>query len=172
MTKKELGRRIYEASYLTGEFVLRSGETSDHYFDKYQFEGTPLLLDEISIHMLQLFPFRFHLLGGLEMGGIPLSTALSLKTGLSMVCIRRKAKEYGTRNIFEGPSVDNKIIVAVEDVVTTGGAIIKAAEAAREFGADINHALCVIDREEGAEDNLAKHGIELRPLFRMSDLKK
>jgi orotate phosphoribosyltransferase len=172
MTKKELGRRIYEASYLTGEFVLRSGKSSDHYFDKYQFEGNPLLLDEISIQMVQLFPFRFHLLGGLEMGGIPLASALSLKTGLSMVLIRKAAKEYGTRKVFEGPSVDNKIIVAIEDVVTTGGEILKAAEEARKFGADINHALCVIDREEGAEDTLAEEGIELRSLFKMSDLAK
>jgi orotate phosphoribosyltransferase len=171
MDKNELGRKIFDVSHLTGEFLLRSGAISNEYFDKYRFESKPLLLKAIAEKMTDLLPEKFDILAGLEMGGIPLATAISLQTGIETVLVRKKAKDYGTRNTAEGASVDGKRVVVIEDVVTSGGQIVLSVEDLRKAGAIIDTALCVIDRESGGKDNLAKAGIELKALFTMTELK-
>src|SRR5512141_3059711 len=102
MDRSDLARRIYAVSHLVGTFKLRSGQISDQYFDKYLFESDPALLAEIASHMVKLIPPETQVLAGLEMGGIPVSTALSLKTGLPAVFVRKKAKEYGTAQLAAG----------------------------------------------------------------------
>jgi orotate phosphoribosyltransferase len=171
MNKDELGRKIFDVSHLTGEFLLRSGAISNEYFDKYRFESKPILLKAIAEKMTELLPANYDILAGLEMGGIPLATAISLQTGIETVLVRKKAKDYGTRNIAEGASVDGKKVVVIEDVVTSGGQIVLSVEDLRKAGAVIDTALCVIDREAGGKENLAKAGIELKALFTMSELK-
>jgi orotate phosphoribosyltransferase len=172
MTKEELGKKVYEVAYITGEFLLRSGVISNEYFDKYQFESRPDLLKEIAEQMIPLLPQEFDVIAGLEMGGIPIATALSLETGKPVVFVRKKAKEYGTCKFAEGVPIKNKKVVVIEDVVTSGGQVVISTEDLRKAGAEINLALCVIDRESTGRENLSKNNIELRSLYTMSYLKK
>lgn len=172
MTKNELGKDIYNISHITGEFLLRSGQISNEYFDKYKFESVPNLLAPIAHEMKNLIPDGTEVLGGLEMGGIPLSTALSLETNLPSVFVRKKAKEYGTRKLAEGLEFKGKRMCVIEDVVTTGGQIITSVNELRELGAKIDTVICVIVRDPKAYDNLAKADLKLKPLFTMEELKK
>jgi orotate phosphoribosyltransferase len=171
MTKEQLGIEIYKAAYLRGEFLLRSGIISNEYFDKYQFESSPDLIEEIAKQISENIPTAYDLLGGLEMGGIPIATALSLVTRDKVVFIRKEAKKYGTAKLAEGPDFKGKKILLVEDVVTSGGQIIISAEEIRQMGGVITHAVCVIDREQGGPEKLLSAGIELIPLFTMSEIK-
>lgn len=172
MTREELGKEIYKVSLLRGEFKLRSGIISNEYFDKYQFESRPPLLRKIAKEMINLLPKDFDILAGLETGGIPLATAIALEINKPIVFVRKKAKEYGTMKLAEGPDINKKNLVIIEDVVTSGGQIIKSIEDLKGLGAICNIAICVIDREQGGKENLAEIGIELRALFTMSELKK
>ncbi|MDA3842871.1 MAG: orotate phosphoribosyltransferase [Candidatus Kapabacteria bacterium] len=171
MTREELAIGIYETAHLTGEFLLRSGVISKEYFDKYLFESNPELLVNIAAQLETKLPEGFDLLGGLEMGGIPIATALSMKTNKAACFVRKEAKKYGTCKFAEGPEIKNKKILVVEDVVTSGGQIVISVNDLRTQGAEITHAVCVIDREAGGADNLKKIGVELIPLFTMSEIK-
>lgn len=170
--RESLGKEIFRLSFIRGTFKLRSGIVSNEYFDKYQFESQPRILNDIAKHLLMLLPSDFDALAGLEMGGIPVATAMSLLLKKPMVFVRKKAKEYGTMKIAEGMDVASKILVVVEDVVTTGGQVVESILRLRELGAKVELAICVIDREQGGSNNLAKVGVELRSLFKMSELKK
>jgi orotate phosphoribosyltransferase len=172
MIKAELGRRIYQVSNIKGVFTLHSGQTATEYFDKYLFESDPLLLMEIAKHMRRLLPVEFDLLAGLEMGGIPIATALSLKTGHSTLFVRKEAKIYGTCKLAEGGEIDGRELVIIEDVVTSGGAIIDAARELRSRGAIIKQVCCVIDRESGGRKMLERENLIFRPLFTKSELEK
>lgn len=172
MTREELGLEILKVSHISGEFKLRSGIISNEYFDKYQFECRPNLLNEITNYLIGLLPTEFDLLAGLETGGIPLATALALKIGKPMVLVRKKAKDYGTMKLAEGPDIEQMKLVVIEDVVTSGGQILTSIENIRKIGGFCNVALCVIDREQGGSEILSTVGIELRSLFKMSELKQ
>lgn len=172
MNRIQLARDIYNLAYITGEFLLRSGKTSNEYFDKYQFEAVPETLSAIAEEMTMLLPGNFDYLGALEMGGIPISTAISLRTARKQILIRKKAKEYGTRKFAEGPDIKGKNIILIEDVVTSGGQIVISAEMLRDIGAEVTTALCVIDRESGGTERLKEAGINLLPLFKMTELKE
>ena len=167
MNKKELAKRIYEKSHLTGDFLLRSGQRSNEYFDKYLFESDPQLLMAIIKEMKLLVPQNTEIIAGLEMGGIPLVTALSIETGIASVFVRKKAKEYGTCKIAEGAEISGKNICVIEDVVTTGGQIIKSAQELRNRGAKIDTVLCVILRNPEANEILAKEGLSLKSVLTM-----
>ena len=171
MTRFELARRIYQTSHLTGQFTLRSGATATEYFDKYQFETDPELLREIAAHLQPLIPAETDTLAGLELGGVPLATMLSQLCGLPTCFVRKEAKTYGTCKLAEGGDIAGKRLLIVEDVVTSGGQIALSTQDLRTLGARVSHALCVIDREAGGAENLAKAGVELHALFRMGELK-
>ncbi len=172
MTKQELGREIFKTSHLNGTFLLRSGVTSHEYFDKYQFESRPELLIEIAKHLANILPNEYDLLAGLELGGVPIATSISLETGKPVVFVRKQAKEYGTCKFAEGMDVKGKKLLIVEDVVTSGGQVVISTNDLRQHGAIIEKAICVIDREAGGKEALAKIGIELTPLFTMTELKE
>lgn len=168
-----LGEDIYKASYLTGEFKLRSGLTSTEYFDKYQFLCVPQLLDRIAHEMWKRTKhLSFDIIAGLETGGIVLATVLGQVTGHGTSIIRKKAKDYGTCKIAEGNKIEDSICLIVEDVVTTGGQIIASRNEMRKEKAVVYDAFCVIDREQGGTENLSKEGIILHSLFTMSQLKE
>ena len=171
MDKKALAREIYQISNLQGNFTLRSQQQATEYFDKYLFEAQPKLLSEITRQLIPLIPENTDALAGLEMGGIPLATALSLQTDIPMLFVRKEAKTYGTCKLAEGGEVLGKHLLIIEDVVTSGGAIIDAVRQLRKLGATIDRALCVIDREQSGVKNLADIGIKLIPLFTISYLK-
>lgn len=167
-----LAKRIYDTAHITGTFTLRSGATSHEYFDKYLFEADPKLLKDIAEALVPLVPPGIDALAGLEMGGIPIATMLSQFTGLPVLFVRKKAKEYGTCKIAEGGQVKGRKLLIVEDVVTSGGAILDAAKALVAEGALLDQVLCVIDRESGGAANLTEVNLALKPLFTMSELKK
>jgi orotate phosphoribosyltransferase len=167
-----LAKRIYDTAHITGDFTLRSGAKSTEYFDKYLFEADPDLLKHIAMALVELVPKGIDALAGLEMGGIPIATMLSQMTGLPVLFVRKKAKEYGTCKIAEGGQVRGRKLLIVEDVVTSGGAILDAATALREEGAELADVVCVIDRESGGPANLARVNLRLTPLFTMAELKK
>ena len=171
MDRSELARKIYNVSYLTGNFVLRSGQTSNEYFDKYLFESTPGLLMEIARHLSKLIPEGTEVLAGLEMGGIPIATVMSTQTNMPVVFVRKKAKEYGTCKLAEGIDINGKSVCIIEDVVTTGGQIVSSANNLKQFGAQLEYVICVIERDERCRNNLKKEGLELLSLFRMEELK-
>lgn len=170
MTRAELARQIHQVSSLRGEFTLRSGVRADRYFDKYRFEGDPVLLAAIAGAMAPLIPDGVDALAGLEMGGIPLVTALSRETGLPALFVRKAAKPYGTCRLAEGGEVGGRRLVVVEDVVSSGGQILLSTAELRALGATVERALCVIDRESGGSEKLAEAGLALTALFRMSEL--
>lgn len=167
---KSLPSRIKRCSKLTGTFVLRSGKTSDTYFDKYQFEADPALLRDIAEAMVPPIPVGTEVLAGLEMGGIPIVALLSQVTGLPSAYIRKEPKEYGTCRYAEGATMKGKRFVLVEDVVSSGGAIIDALSKLRDDGCNPEAALCVIDRQTGGFEALAKAGLPLKALFTFSEI--
>lgn len=171
-SRLELARRIYACSHLTGEFTLRSGAVSTEYFDKYAFEANPPLLRDISRALVALLPSNVDALAGLELGGVPLATVSSQLCGLPTLFVRKDAKEYGTCRLAEGGELAGRQLAVIEDVVTSGGQVIESCRSLRDLGATVAVALCVIDRESGARDNLATHEIELRSLFTMTELEQ
>ena len=162
--------RIREVSKLSGDFLLRSGKRSNTYFDKYRFEADPVLLKAIAEAMVPMLPAGTEVLGGLEMGGIPIVTMLSQLTGLPAAFIRKEPKEYGTCQYAEGAELKCRKLVLIEDVVSSGGAIIDAVDKLRADGIPVSLALCVIDRESGGKEALAAHGIELQGLLTFSQI--
>jgi orotate phosphoribosyltransferase len=172
VTDRDLAQRVNAVSRLTGNFVLRSGRTATEYFDKYQFEADPALLREIAQRMAGLIPPGTQVLAGLEMGGIAVVTALGLETGLPCAFVRKAAKSYGTARLAEGPELAGKRVLVVEDVVTSGGQVVISTGQLRELGAQITHAVCVIDRAEGGKEALDQAGIALYSVFTRAELER
>ncbi len=171
MDRNELARKIYNVSHIEGNFKLRSGQTSNEYFDKYLFESDPMLLMEIGNQLSKLIPEGTEVLAGLEMGGIPIATILSIQNNIPVAFVRREAKEYGTCKLAEGANIDDKKVCIVEDVVTTGGQIVLSANDLKQLGAQIKYVLCVIERDKTCRNNLKKEGLELLSLFTIEDLR-
>jgi len=170
MTRDDLAAAIASVATLHGEFILRSGATASEYFDKYRFESDPALLREIAEHLAPMIPRETQVLAGLELGGVPIATALALHTGLRTVFVRKRAKDYGTRQLAEGLDVSGLRVLVIEDVVTSGGQVVASTNDLRGLGATVDDALCVIDRQSGGAAALASAGIALRSLFTRSDL--
>ncbi len=164
-----LAERIGDVCRLTGNFTLRSGQTATTYFDKYLFEADPGLLREVAELAAPLVPAETEVLAGLELGGVPVATALSLQTGLPAAFVRKEAKSYGTAKLAEGADIDGRKVLVVEDVITTGGQVLASAADLRDRGADILAVLCVIDRSEGTH-RLAEADLDLISLFTAADL--
>jgi orotate phosphoribosyltransferase len=169
---QDLIEAIREVAYLEGDFLLRSGRRSSYYLDKYRFETRPELLGPIGERLAAAvaeFEPDADLLACPVLGGVVLAAVTSLASGLPFVIVRDSAKEYGTANQIEGAFEEGQRVCLVEDVVTSGGALLEAVEAVREAGLECRTAVCVVDREEGGVDALARHAVRLRPLFRAGD---
>lgn len=166
-----LAKDVFDVSNIRGEFTLRSGAVSHEYFDKYLFEGQPELLKRISEAMVPMIPEGIDALAGLEMGGIPLAVMLSQVSALPTLFVRKEAKTYGTCKLAEGGEITGRRLLIIEDVVTSGGAVIGGVAALREQGAIVDTVLCVIDRESSGKEKLAEQGLTLHPLFTMTELK-
>jgi orotate phosphoribosyltransferase len=144
-----LGRDVNAVARLEGEFLLRSGQTSNVYFDKYRFEARPDLLRRVAAVMAALLPKETEILAGLELGGVPIATAMSLETGIQAAFVRKVAKDYGTCLAIEGADVNGKKVVIVEDVITTGGQVALSAADLKAAGAELVAVVCAIYRGEG-----------------------
>jgi orotate phosphoribosyltransferase len=170
VTPEQLAARIDEVARLRGQFRLRSGVLSDEYFDKYRFESDPRLLAAIAEALAALVPPGIDALAGLELGGVPIATALSLRTGLPALFVRKQAKSYGTCRLAEGGEVAGRRLLVVEDVVTSGGQVLASCAELRSAGAVVEQVVCVIDRQSGGAEALAAAGLTLRPLLTRADL--
>jgi len=170
MSSNELAAEINATCRLSGQFTLRSGQTAAEYFDKYLFESEPALLRRVSKAMVPLVPANTDLLGGLELGGVPLVTVLSQLTGVPAVFVRKEAKRYGTCRLAEGADVAGRQVTMIEDVITTGGAVRNAALALRQLDARVNVVLCAINRGMAGSNPLADIGLEVRSVLTHDDL--
>jgi len=171
-TVTELGDRLLAASYLEGDFILRSGRRSRFYLDKYLFETRPDLLRDIAGGLAAKLPAYepFDLLAGPELGAVALVAALSLASGKPFVIVRKGEKEYGTKKAMEGRAEAGQRVVVVEDVVTSGGAALLAVDKLRDAGLEVVGLLCVVDREEGGRTSFEVAGVRFDPLFTASSL--
>lgn len=169
MTKSELAQAIFKVAHLKGHFLLRSGKESHEYFDKYRFEAQPRLLKEIARQLATLISPGTEILAGLEMGGIPIATALSLETGIPVVFVRKEAKTYGTCQFAEGLEIKGKKVLIIEDVITTGGQVALSTQDLRKLGADISEVLCVIHRADAEPASFSELQLKLQALFRRED---
>ncbi|MGN6741971.1 MAG: orotate phosphoribosyltransferase [Amnibacterium sp.] len=165
-----LARDIDARCRLHGSFTLRSGQVSEEYFDKYLFEADPGLLLRVAQAMAPLIPSETELLGGLELGGVPIATMLSSLTGLPALFVRKQAKAYGTEKLAEGPDFAGRSVTLIEDVITTGGAVRDAALALRGGGASVSTVVCAIDRSSAGTAPLADAGIEVRSALTKAQL--
>lgn len=165
-----LAQDIDSTCRLTGEFTLRSGQVVPEYFDKYQFEAEPLLLRRVAEAMVPLLPSGTEMLGGLELGGVPIATILSSLTGLPAVFVRKEAKTYGTCRLAEGAEVAGRTVTLIEDVITTGGAVRAAAVALRERGARVETVVCAIDRSPAGTRPLEDVEVGVRAVLTRADL--
>jgi orotate phosphoribosyltransferase len=173
VTDDELGQLLVDRALLEGDFVLRSGRRSSWYLDKYRFETEPEILRALGERLAELA--REHepdavRLAAPALGAVALAASAAMASGLPFIIVRGETKEYGTANRIEGPFREGEIVCLLEDVVTSGGALGEAVSALRAPGLVVRNALCVVDREEGGSDALARLGVRLRPLFRASEL--
>jgi orotate phosphoribosyltransferase len=168
-----LRKELRDHAYLEGDFVLRSGRRSRYYLDKYRFETRPDLLralgERLAAQVRKHAPDATRIAGP-ELGAVALAAAASLESGLPFLIVRKDTKGYGTANRLEGAFEEGEQVCLVEDVVTSGGAAVSAIQALREAGLQCSTAVCVVDREEGGVDELARHAVRLRRLFTASDV--
>jgi orotate phosphoribosyltransferase len=173
VTHDELGALLVERALLEGDFVLRSGRRSTWYLDKYRFETEPEILRALGTALgdaAREYEPDAARLAGPALGAVALAASAAMASGLPFIIVRGETKEYGTAQRIEGPFEPGELVCLLEDVVTSGGALADAVSAVRDEGLVVRNAVCVVDREEGGSDALARLGVRLRPLFRASDL--
>ncbi len=170
MNLKQLGKKIFETSYIEGNFRLSSGRISKYIFDKYAFETRPKILEAIAEQMTKMVDNNVTKIAGMELGGVPLATALSLKTGLHSIIVRKGKKGYGIDRMIEGDLNNTDKVVIVEDIATTGSQALLAAKIIEKAGASVLKIICVVDREEGARGEIESKGYKFDPLFTKSSL--
>jgi orotate phosphoribosyltransferase len=173
VTREELGALLIERALLEGDFELRSGRRSSWYLDKYRFETEPEILralgEALAAAVEECEPDAVRLAGP-ALGAVALAASAAMASDLPFIIVRGEAKEYGTAKRIEGPFEAGELVCLLEDVVTSGGALAEAMSAVRDEGLVVRNAVCVVDREEGGSDALARLGVRLRPLFRASEL--
>jgi orotate phosphoribosyltransferase len=170
MDRDALATEIDAACRLQGTFTVRSGQVVSEYFDKYRFESRPDLLHRVAEAMVPLLPAETDLLGGLELGGVPIATMVSSLTGLPAVFVRKAPKTYGTRRLIEGADVAGRRVTLIEDVITTGGAVRDGAAGLRELDAVVDTVVCAIDRTGSDGTALADVGVAVRSVLTKADL--
>jgi orotate phosphoribosyltransferase len=165
-----LTARLAETACVTAPFTLPDGTRLDTYFDEYRLAADPVLLRDTAGALAELLPSDAELLAGVELGGVPLAIALSGVTGLPVVFVRRRPKEYGTYRQIEGAALNRRRAVLVDDVVRSGTQLLGMARTLRIAGAPVSHALCVLERPLGGRALLAEHRVALRSLMGEADL--
>jgi orotate phosphoribosyltransferase len=156
-----------------GDFTLTSGKKSKYYVDIKKASTNPKILKEIAVEMSRIigsYDSQIDIIGGMELGAVPLAAALALETGIPYVMIRKQPREHGVTSQVVGVMPQNANAVIVEDVATTGGSIVKSIEVLKAVGAEVKLVLVVVDREEGGKELVEKHNIELTSLVKASDL--
>ncbi|MBN1391387.1 MAG: orotate phosphoribosyltransferase [Sedimentisphaerales bacterium] len=170
MTREELIKRIKETAYLEGDFTLRSGKKSKYYLDKYLFETCPDILKALGKEFAKHVTGGVTLIAGAELGGVALAAATAMQTGKNWVIIRNSKKGYGTGKLIEGKLNKGDVVLLVEDIATTGGQVLEAAKVISEAGATVKKIVAVIDRRQGAGENIAKAGYKFESILTKNDL--
>ena len=171
MERQQLATRIRETAYLEGDFTLRSGRKSKYYLDKYLFETQPDILEALAVLFAEHVQRSTTLIAGAELGGVALAAATSMAVKRPFVIIRNAKKDYGTGKSYEGLLTDADSVLLVEDIATTGGQVLEAARVIDDAGCVVEKIVSVIDRQEGARQNIESAGYVFDSLFTTSDLK-
>lgn len=169
MDKAELARRVKESAFLEGDFVLRSGKRSKYYLDKYLFSAQPDILAEFGKRFAE-YADDVDVIAGPELGAVSLAAATAMAADKPFAIVRKAKKEYGTTKLLEGASVEGKRVLLVEDIGTTAGAALQAAETLKAAGAIIVRLVFALDRMEGARENVEAAGFEFNALLNKEDL--
>ncbi|MGL4745950.1 MAG: orotate phosphoribosyltransferase [Dermatophilaceae bacterium] len=162
--------RIRRTACQRGRFQLPTGQVIEEYFDQYLLAADPALLGDVAAEMARRVPIDTDTLVGLELGGIPLTVALSAATGVPAGFLRREPKQYGTCRQLEGSPMAGKRVVLIDDVVRSGSQVLRATAALRRAGANVTAAVCVLDRELDGPVRLAGEQVLLRSLLTATDL--
>ena len=170
MTREELIKRIKETAYLEGDFILRSGKRSTYYLDKYLFETCPDILESLGKEFAKFLTDDVTLIAGAELGGVALAAATAIATGKNWFIVRNSKKGYGTGKLVEGVLKKGDVVLLVEDIATTGGQVLEAARVITEAGAIVKKIVCVIDREQGAEENITSAGYKFESILTKTNL--
>ncbi len=170
MDRQELIGRVKETSYLEGDFTLRSGKKSKYYLDKYLFETQPDILKALGVEFAKYATDDVTVIAGAELGGVALAAATAMQTGKRWVIIRNSKKDYGTSKMIEGVLNKNDVVLLVEDIATTGGQVLEAAKIITEAGAKVKKIVSVIDRRQGAGENIASAGYKFESILTKEEL--
>jgi orotate phosphoribosyltransferase len=170
MTRAELIKRIKETAYLEGDFILRSGKRSKYYLDKYLFETCPDILKALGEEFAKYVTSDITLIAGAELGGVALAATTAMETGKNWIIVRNSKKGYGTGKLVEGVLKSSDVVLLVEDIATTGGQVLEAAKVITEAGAKVKKIVAVIDRKQGAAENIAQAGYKFESILTKDDL--
>lgn len=170
MTREQLIERIKETAYLEGDFTLRSGKKSKYYLDKYLFETCPDILEALAGEFAKFADDSVTLIAGAELGGVALAAATAMQTGKNWIIVRNSKKDYGTSKMIEGKISAGDNVLLVEDIATTGGQVCEAAKIITDAGGKVHKIVAVIDRKQGAEENITQAGFEFASILTKDDL--
>jgi orotate phosphoribosyltransferase len=170
MDKATLTARIKEASYLEGDFVLRSGKRSKYYMDKYLFETQPDILKALGEEFCKYMTDDVTLIAGAELGGVALAAATAMEANKPWIIVRNSKKDYGTSKMVEGKLSAGDVVLLVEDICTTAGQILEAAKIITDAGATVKKIVCVIDRLQGGRENVEGAGYVYDSIITKEDL--
>jgi orotate phosphoribosyltransferase len=170
MTKQELAKKVRDASYLEGDFVLRSGKRSKYYLDKYLFETKPEILKALGEEFAKYVTPDVTLIAGAELGGVALAAATAMAANKNWIIVRNSKKDYGTSKMVEGVLKAGDVVLLVEDIATTGGQVLEAAKVITEAGAKVKKIVAVIDRKQGAGENITAAGYVFESILTKDDL--
>jgi orotate phosphoribosyltransferase len=168
--RSELIKRIKETAYLEGDFTLRSGKKSKYYLDKYLFETCPDILKALGEEFAKYITEDVTLIAGAELGGVALAAATAMQTNKNWIIVRNSKKGYGTGKLIEGKINKGDVVLLVEDIATTGGQVLEAAKVITEAGAIVKKIVAVVDRKQGAGENIINAGYKFESILTKNDL--
>lgn len=170
MKKKELINILRECGAIQfGDFILTSGAKSKYYIDIKKASTNPIILKKI-IKEIAKYSYDYELIAGMELGAVPLIVALSLETNIPYVIIRKEKRVHGTSKQIEGENVENKKVLIIEDVTTSGGSVIQCINILKQNNAILDKIIVIVDRENGAKEKIADYKLELIPLLSINDI--
>lgn len=164
---------IKDAAYLEGEFITRSGKPTTYYIDKYLFETRPEILKPLADELAGLFPDAdtYDRIAAPELGAVPIAAVVSIVLNKPFVIVKKASKGYGTSKLIEGAYNKGDRVVMLEDVMTTGGAVLRACDIAKDAGLDVQSIVGIINREEGAIETIEAAGYSVSALITASQLR-
>lgn len=172
MNKNEVAKKIKDIALKHGDFTLRSGKKSQYYLDKYLFESDPTILNEIVEKLIEILPSldTFEIIAAPELGAVAIASVLSIKIRKPFIIVRKETKDYGTKKGIEGNWNPENRVLLLEDILTSGGAVLEAAKKILEANMKIVEIIGVVDRCEGAGEKIKKEGFKYKTLFTIQEI--